>query len=62
MLQHVDEDSPAWEAGLRPGFVITHVNGEVSRTIYLSSFLSLGLGMFMIPTVVCFTISLVVHV
>ena len=30
--QHVDEGSSAWDAGLRPGFVITHVNGEV-RTI-----------------------------
>ena len=27
--QHVDGGSSAWEAGLRPGYVITHVNGEV---------------------------------
>ncbi len=32
-IYKVDEGSPAWEAGLRPGMVILGVNGERTRTL-----------------------------
>lgn len=36
LIMAVDEGSPAYESGLRPGDLITHINGESVQVIEIS--------------------------
>ncbi|XP_055591772.1 microtubule-associated serine/threonine-protein kinase 1-like [Uranotaenia lowii] len=44
LVMAVDEGSPAFEAGLRPADLITHVNGEAVQGLYHTQVLQLLLG------------------
>lgn len=44
ILQAVDQSSPAFEAGLRPGDLITHINGEPVQGLYHIQVLQLMLS------------------
>lgn len=44
LVMAVDEGSPAFEAGLRPADLITHINGETVQGLYHTQVLQLLLG------------------
>lgn len=44
LVMAVDEGSPAFEAGLRPADLITHINGEAVQGLYHTQVLQLLLG------------------